>query len=72
MTLEQAPTIDLLHMLIDRDARKRTWERDRGTWGSYSDSSDESMLADITDILARRIDGRARAPEPKDPLESDQ
>ena len=71
MSLEQAATVDLLHMLVDRDARKRAWERDRGSWGGYSDSSDESMLADITDILARRIDGKARGPEPKDPLESD-
>jgi len=70
MSLEQTATVDLLHMLVDRNARKRAWERERGSWGSYSDSSDESILAEITDILATRIDGKAQGPEPKDPLGS--
>lgn len=65
MSIEQTPTIDLLRMLISRDARKHAWERD--SWGSYSDFSDESMLADIIDTLAKRIDGKAQGPEPENP-----
>lgn len=70
MPLEKTSTVNLLRLLTSRSARKHVWERS-GTWGSYSDSSDESMLADITDTLAKRIDGKERGPDVKDPLDSE-
>lgn len=57
MDTKQTATTDLLRMLVDRDARKRAWERDPGNWG-YSDSSDDNMRDDIIDTLAERIDGK--------------
>jgi hypothetical protein len=69
MALEQTTTVDLLRMLTSRDARKRAWKP--RSWGSYSDSSDESMLCDIIDTLAKRIDGKECGPETRDPLEGE-
>lgn len=61
MEIKNAPTADLLRMLVSRDARKREWERDPGTWGGYSDSSDELKLDDVVGEIAERIDlGRAK------------
>lgn len=65
MDLKKATTKDLLRMLVSRDARKRAWERD--SYGSYSDSSDESMLDDVNEGLALRIDGKEQGPEPEVP-----
>lgn len=69
MIPSQIPTIDLLRMLTSREARKRSHES--RSWAGYSDSSDESLLCDIIDTLAKRIDGKAHGPETKDPLDSE-
>lgn len=64
MDTKKTTTIDLLRLLVDRDARKRAWERSDGGYGyGYSDSSDESMVDDIVTTLAERIDGKEQGPE---------
>lgn len=56
MDIEKTTTADLLRMLVDRDARKRSWER-ANSYSVYTDTSDEWLRDDIIRTLALRIDG---------------
>ncbi len=61
--MKTTTTANLLKMLVDRADRKRAWERD--SWGQYGDSTDERMLEDVIETLAKRIDGVEQGPAEK-------